>query len=189
MSVATHQTPATLAFSDNAGRMAVEGVVQHKFDVEPVHRDAGGASGGLGKMQIDPAYRKLARERDQAANVKTRTVQVMSDRMITNIRRPVGALMLGQKRKGDSSTKRVALAAPDLQAMLFRLFERQPHWSFAQLQQQTEQPTQHLKAVLLEIALQNKRGPYRDLWELRKEFKTGGKAAAAAPEGDGDAAA
>lgn len=30
-------------------------------------------------------------------------------------------------------------------AMLFTMFERQPHWAFAQLQQETHQPTDHLK--------------------------------------------
>ena len=77
---------------------------------------------------------------------------------------------VGTKRKSDSS-KRVAMDAQELQALLFKLFERQAHWKFSQLQQQTEQPTAHLKSVLSEIAVQLKSGPYKDLWELRREFK------------------
>lgn len=49
-----------------------------------------------------------------------------------------------------------------------RLFEKQPRWSFPQLQKDTNQPTQHLKEVLGEIAVKNLRGPYKDLWELKK---------------------
>lgn len=48
------------------------------------------------------------------------------------------------------------------------MFEKQPRWSFPQLQKDTVQPTQHLKEVLGEIAVKNLRGPYKDLWELKK---------------------
>lgn len=49
-----------------------------------------------------------------------------------------------------------------------RLFEKQPRWSFPQLQKDTHQPTQHLKEVLAGIAVKNPRGPYKDLWELKR---------------------
>ena len=49
-----------------------------------------------------------------------------------------------------------------------RLFEKQPRWSFAQLQKDTHQPTAHLKEVLAGIAVKNPRGPYKDLWELKR---------------------
>ena len=48
------------------------------------------------------------------------------------------------------------------------MFEKQPRWSFPQLQKDTHQPTQHLKEVLGEIAVKTLRGPYKDLWELKK---------------------
>ena len=168
MQIATANGPATLAFSSNAGRFAGEGVVQHRLEV-----DAPGATRSAGgDLTIDPAYRKLSKARYQAASTKTRTVQMMTDHKITNIRKPVSAQIGGTKRKAE--TKRTAIDAQELQAILFRKFERQAQWSFAQLQRETEQPTPHLKAVLSEIAAQNKRGPYRDLWELKKEFRTGG---------------
>lgn len=49
-----------------------------------------------------------------------------------------------------------------------RLFEKQARWAFPQLQKQTNQPTMYLKEVLGEIAVKNPRGPYKDLWELKK---------------------
>ena len=167
MQVASRTAPAMLAFSEISGRIASEGVVQHRLDVEA--RGPGGKTGV--SLAIDPAYRKLSRERQKAASTKTRTVQMMTDPKITNIRQPVGAAGI-LKRKAE--TKRTAIDKVELQAILFRKFERQTHWSFAQLQRETDQPTPHLKSVLTEIAVQNKRGPYRDLWELKKEFKTGG---------------
>lgn len=35
------------------------------------------------------------------------------------------------------------------------------------------QPTQHLKEVLGEIAVKNTRGPFKDLWELKKGERGG----------------
>ena len=43
-------------------------------------------------------------------------------------------------------------------------------WNLNQLIQQTNQPAAWLKEVLLEIAAQSKRGPNKDLWELKKEY-------------------
>ena len=163
MQVDSRSNNTVLAFSNNSGRMASEGVVQHRLDVEP----------GAGGISMDPAYRKISRERHQKASAKTRKIQMMTDPQITNIRRPVGALKdVGAKRKSD--TKRTAMDREELQAMLFRKFEKQAQWSFVQLNRETDQPTGHLKSVLGEIAIQLKRGPYKDLWELKSEFKTNG---------------
>jgi hypothetical protein len=175
MKVVSRAGPAMLAFSGNAGRIASEGVVQYRLEVEPTGRSGGGnaagaSGGGDVGLSSNPAYRKISRERSQAASAKTRTIQMMTDHKITNIRKPVGADLVGAKRKAES--KRTAMDAEELQALLFRKFEKQTHWAFAQLQRETDQPTPHLKTVLGEIAVQNKRGPYRDLWELKKEFKS-----------------
>lgn len=159
--------PGMLAFSNNGGRLASEGTVQHRFETELASRP-----GPSGKApSVDLAYRKLSRERHQAASTKTRTIQY-TDVQITNLRRPVGAEAERAKRKAETE-KRVALEADQLHPLLFKLFERQAHWKFGQLQQQTEQPTAHLKIVLSEIAVQAKSGPYKDLWELKREFRTG----------------
>ena len=92
---------------------------------------------------------------------------MMTDHKILNIRKPVGAEFVGQKRKAE--TKRTAMEKDELQALLFKKFEKQTHWSFPQLQRETDQPTPHLKSVLGEIAVQNKRGPYRDLWSFSRK--------------------
>ncbi len=48
--------------------------------------------------------------------------------------------------------------------------DMQGAWNFNQLIQRTNQPAAWLKEVLLEIAAQSKRGPNKDLWELKKEY-------------------
>lgn len=59
----------------------------------------------------------------------------------------------------------------DLENLLFRLFERQPSWSFNRLQSETNQPTAFLKEVLNEIALLNRKGPNQYLWELKPDYR------------------
>ncbi|PSC71197.1 transcription initiation factor IIF subunit beta [Micractinium conductrix] len=165
-----------LAFSDAVGALASEGKVWQKFDCE-VARKAPCASGaGAASVALDPEYRALSRARHQAAAVKTRTVQYLQDTKL------IGApttVQIGQKRK-EVSEKRDRMDAGQLTSILFRFFEKQPRWNFAQLQKDTHQPTQHLKEVLAEIAVKNPRGPYKDLWELKKEYRAGGEEAGAA---------
>jgi hypothetical protein len=159
-----------LAFADKGGELAAEGKVWQKFDCEVARKTPGGGAAAAGKVVLDPEYRKLSRQRQQAAATKTRTVQYLQDTKL------VGApttVQIGQKRK-EVSEKRDRMDASQLTAILFRLFEKQPRWSFPQLQKDTHQPTQHLKEVLGEIAVKNLRGPYKDLWELKKEYKAGG---------------
>lgn len=49
----------------------------------------------------------------------------------------------------------------------------QPHWNFAQLHKETDQPAAWLKEVLLAVAVFNKRGPNQALWEIKPEYRTG----------------
>jgi hypothetical protein len=46
------------------------------------------------------------------------------------------------------------------------------------LQKELDQPVSWLKEVLNEVASQVKRGPNKDLWELKKHLVTPGSAAA-----------
>jgi hypothetical protein len=74
---------------------AAEGKVWQKFDCEVLRKTiggpggaagaaaaaagGGGGSGGPAKVVLDPEYRKLSRQRHEAAAVKTRTVQYLQD--------------------------------------------------------------------------------------------------------------
>ncbi|KIZ00177.1 transcription initiation factor TFIIF beta subunit [Monoraphidium neglectum] len=76
--------------------------------------------------------------------------------------------------KGPALNRRVRMERPELEQALFALFERQPHWAFMALQKETDQPGGWLREVLSEVALQVKRGPHKDLWELQKQYKVAG---------------
>lgn len=58
-----------------------------------------------------------------------------------------------------------------LTELLFTLFRREQFWTLKALQAETKQPTDHLKAVLAEIATQGTRGPYRNKWTLKAHLR------------------
>lgn len=178
LALSSRPGPAMLAFSERHEGMsrAVEGTVQHRLDVDTRShgpKAAGGREQQRVSVNLNEEYRRLARERFRAedSHRTQRRVQVMTDSKIIDIRKPVGVEggALGMKKKAQRAEKRIASSREELLPVLFKLFQKQGRWSFSQLQKETEQPTQHLKKVLLEIAVQNKAGPYKDLWELSKE--------------------
>ena len=168
------QQQMIVAFRDQGpgGQRSVDGIVQHRLDINPASLKGAGSR---------ERYSKLSRERfgeksTHGAQEKKRGIQIMQDSKIVDIRKPVGVSVdqaFGKRKKKGSDTllleKRVAMESNELMALLFRLFQRQARWSFSQLQKETDQPTQHLKKTLQQIAKQNKSGPYKDLWELSKE--------------------
>lgn len=172
MMLQQQQQQMIVAFRDHGAQRSVDGIVQHRLDINPASLRGAGS-----KEQ----YSKLSRERfgdksSRGATEKKRTIKIMQDSKIVDIRKPVGVSVeqaFGKRKKKGSDTllleKRVAMDSNELMALLFRLFQRQSRWSFSQLQKETDQPTQHLKKTLQEIAKQNKTGPYKDLWELSKE--------------------
>ena len=58
----------------------------------------------------------------------------------------------------------------DVEAAIFRCFERQRHWTFAALHAETDQPAPWLREVLEGVAVLNKRGPLKGQWEQKKDF-------------------
>jgi len=181
MNVSSRWGPPMMAFSERDGGMArsVEGVVQHRLTVDARSHANMKQSGFVGQgdaMKFGGAneeYRKLARQRfkDSDPRKGKRGVQIMTDSKIVDIRKPIGidVAKLGVQKKRAVAEKRIALPKEELLPLMFRLFQKQPRWRFAQLQKETDQPTQHLRGVLMEIASQNRAGPYKDLWELNKE--------------------
>mmetsp|Transcript_15666 Transcript_15666/g.44727 ORF Transcript_15666/g.44727 Transcript_15666/m.44727 type:complete len:312 (+) Transcript_15666:73-1008(+) len=144
----------------------VDGVVQHRLDVDPT------------SLMKKRKYAKVSRSRFSAAESASRhdeqkqkrKIQVMTDAKIVDIRKPIGAdNRKALAKKSGFLEKRVAMESQELLAILFGLFSKQSRWTFGQLQKETLQPTQHLKSVLGQIARLNKVGPYKGTWELTKE--------------------
>jgi len=142
-----------------------------------------------GQVEIDSAYRAMSRDRNIRASIKTATVQrfesAREDRMA---QLEVQRRMFQERRRKEVTkedkldNRRLRKERKELEAELFSLFERQSTWQFSQLVRETHQPPPYVKEVLAEIAFQNKRGPNRDLYELKHEYKD----PAARPPGGAD---
>ncbi|KAK6131004.1 hypothetical protein DH2020_035253 [Rehmannia glutinosa] len=163
----------------NQGRVAMEGKVEHKFDMKPHHRNI-------------EEYRKMCRERTNKSMVKNRQIQVINnDRgvhmrpmpgmmgLITSTSKAITFLLLfyviQDKKKAApvkaSDMKRTRRDRGELEDIMFKLFERQPNWTLKQLVQETDQPAQFLKEILNELCVYNKRGTNQGTYELKAEYK------------------
>ena len=106
MNVTTRNAAPMVAFSQEGQRLACEGTVYQKFDLEVSQKG----------LEVDPAYRALNRERHKAAAVKNRSVQLVSDHKVTNARQPV-YIGAGSK-KSTGGSKRLAKPKEDLEREL-----------------------------------------------------------------------
>lgn len=117
---------------DIAGRaMMIEGKVDKEFYMKPV---------------LNEDYRQIMQKRNEESSRPKRTIQVVNDvqggRRIGLIK-PVNenALLKLQKSKTIPDEKRERLPRKEVMDILFRAFERMPHWNFKGLVEQTQQPT------------------------------------------------
>ena len=85
--------------------------------------------------------------------------------------------------------KFVRMPKNDLLEKLFKLFEQQANWRFDDLRKNTQQPAEHLKEALSEIAVYLTKGSkeLRNTWQLNSSF--GGGEAAESEGGPGSGAA
>ena len=128
------------------------------------------------KPTLSSDYRQVIQARTEEANRHNRTVQY-----VDAFESPVGlglpkyineALLQRQwNKRAAPEQRRERLPHQELLNLLFHQFERQNHWTLQQLVDITRQPVQYLKEVLGEIAIYNTRGPYKNLYELKSEYK------------------
>ncbi|KAI3464895.1 hypothetical protein Pfo_021558 [Paulownia fortunei] len=124
-------------FSDTIqGRVAMEGKVEHKFDMKPHHKNI-------------EEYRKMCRERTNKSMVKNRQIQVINNDRGVHMRPMPGMMGLITSTSKDkkkaapvkgSDVKRTRRDRGELEDIMFKLFERQPNWALKQLVQETDQP-------------------------------------------------
>ncbi|KAL3701931.1 hypothetical protein R1sor_019953 [Riccia sorocarpa] len=151
------------------GKIAVEGKVEHKFDMKP---------SSIG----DEEYRKLCRERLNKSLVKTRTLQRLENDRGSYMRpMPMATFPLPTKDKKkpiappkQPEGKRIRRERNELEDIVFKLFERQSNWSLKQLVHETDQPVAFLKEVLNDLCIYNKRGANQGTYELKPEYKRTG---------------
>ncbi|KAJ8762137.1 hypothetical protein K2173_007287 [Erythroxylum novogranatense] len=149
------------------GKVAMEGKVEHKFDMKPHGEDI-------------EEYGKLCRERTNKSMIKNRQIQVIdNDRGVHMRPMPgmVGLISSSSKDKKKTAPvkqtdmKRTRRDRAELEDIMFKLFERQPNWALKQLVQETDQPAQFLKEILNELCVYNKRGTNQGTYELKPEYK------------------
>ncbi|CAI0382974.1 unnamed protein product [Linum tenue] len=160
--------PMSIFSEPNTGGMvAVEGKVDHKFDLKPHNENI-------------EEYGRLCRERTNKSMIRTRQIQVIDDNRGMHMRPMPGMLGLissnsKEKRKPQpvkqTEVKRTRRDRGELEDIMFKLFERQPNWALKQLVQETDQPAQFLKEILNELCVYNKRGSNQGTYELKPEYK------------------
>uniref|UniRef100_A0A061S5P8 Transcription initiation factor TFIIF subunit beta n=1 Tax=Tetraselmis sp. GSL018 TaxID=582737 RepID=A0A061S5P8_9CHLO len=127
-----------------------------------------------GSVTIDPAYCKLSRERYEAANRKTRTLQMTDGRRdrFAHLKRQQKPKRPAETLRGSrpSETKRVRMEKDELEKLLFSLFEKRPNWSLSDLVEATDQPQAWLKEILLQVAVLNKKGNVKGSYALKPEY-------------------
>ncbi|GLT41129.1 hypothetical protein SLA2020_152150 [Shorea laevis] len=159
--------PMSVFSETNQGRVAMEGKVEHKFDMKP-HQE-----------NIEE-YGRLCRERTNKSMVKNRQIQVIDNDRGVHMRPMPGMVGLISSNSKDkrktapvkqSDVKRTRRDRGELEDIMFKLFERQPNWALKQLVQETDQPAQFLKEILNELCVYNKRGTNQGTYELKPEYK------------------
>ncbi|PPD88870.1 hypothetical protein GOBAR_DD14191 [Gossypium barbadense] len=155
-------------FSESSqGSVAMEGKVEHKFDMKPHEENI-------------EEYGRLCRERTNKSMIKNRQIQVIDNDSGVHMRPMPGMVGLISSNPKDkkktmpvkqSDVKRTRRDRGELEDIMFKLFERQPNWTLKQLVQETDQPAQFLKEILNELCVYNKRGANQGTYELKPEYK------------------
>ncbi|KAE8666420.1 Papain family cysteine protease [Hibiscus syriacus] len=155
-------------FSETSqGAVAMEGKVEHKFDMKPHEENI-------------EEYGRLCRERTNKSMIKNRQIQVIDNDRGVHMRPMPGMIGLISSNPKDkkktmpvkqSEVKRTRRDRGELEDIMFKLFERQPNWTLKQLVQETDQPAQFLKEILNELCVYNKRGANQGTYELKPEYK------------------
>nr|GMD97463.1 transcription initiation factor IIF subunit beta [Ipomoea batatas]GMD98455.1 transcription initiation factor IIF subunit beta [Ipomoea batatas] len=159
--------PMCIFSESNQAKVAMEGRIEHKFDMKPHTRNM-------------EEYRKMCRERTNKSMIKNRQIQIIDNDRGVHMRSMPGMLGLiasGSKEKKKAApvkgpeVKRTRRDRGELEDIMFKLFERQPNWTLKQLVQETDQPAQFLKEILNELCVYNKRGANQGTYELKPEYK------------------
>jgi transcription initiation factor TFIIF subunit beta len=159
--------PMSIFSETTQGKLATEGKVEHKFDMQPHNKNL-------------EEYGRLCRERTTKSMVRNRQIQVIDNDRGVHMRPMPGMIGLissnsKEKRKPQpvkqTDVKRTRRDRGELEDIMFKLFERQPNWALKQLVQETDQPAQFLKEILNELCVYNKRGTNQGTYELKPEYK------------------
>ncbi|KAJ3226755.1 hypothetical protein HK099_004173 [Clydaea vesicula] len=170
LKVSNKGTKNSYVFTENEQGEAEEifGTVFHEAQCTPI---------------MDKEYRDFLKKKSKINEVKqkpVRTVKKMDEKEERKILF-IGGSLKSQKETTNFSTakkkiktqdKNERMDRDDLINILFQLFSEEDYFSFKSLVERTKQPQQFLKEVLNDICILNKRGPYKQEYGLKPEFKS-----------------
>lgn len=129
------------------------------------------------KPQLNDEYRAMLLQRTVEANRPRRTVQLVDSRtsavqvgLIPHVRES-DLLARRRQRLGEPEQRRERLPEQEVMNLLFKAFEQYPLWSLRGISEHTQQPVVHVREILSKIANYITRGPNKNLYELKPEFK------------------
>ncbi|XP_015583911.1 general transcription factor IIF subunit 2 isoform X2 [Ricinus communis] len=145
------------------GKVSVEGKILYKFDMRPHTENL-------------ENYAKMCRERTKKYMTKGRQIQIIDNDNGSHMRPMPLMIASGSNDKKKppakaTDVKRTRRDRGEMEAIMFKLFERQPNWTLRQLIQETDQPEQFLKDILKELCVYNNKGTNQGSYELKPEYK------------------
>jgi len=143
----------TFAFTEtDQGQVTLEGNVPSRWDCRP---------------DMTKEYRSVLQSREDHEKKRHRPLIT-----ITEDQAPKTIHQRSKVRKAEPiQDKMTRIPKPDLINAIFHLFSTQEHWSLKSLRDSTEQPTAYLKEVLQELCVYTKKGPNKNTFELKPEYK------------------
>ncbi|KAL9995760.1 putative DNA helicase [Helianthus debilis subsp. tardiflorus] len=118
-----------ISSESSQGRVATEGKVEHKFDMQPNNKNM-------------EEYRRMCHERTNKSLIKNRQIQAIDNDSGLHMRPMPGMVSLiasnsKEKKKAapvkGPEVKRTQRDRGELEDIMFKLFERQPNWALRQL--------------------------------------------------------
>ncbi|KAL6079440.1 General transcription factor IIF subunit 2 [Balamuthia mandrillaris] len=116
-------------------------------------------------------YRTLVKNRQEASEQVTMFLRPYDDSEPASQPKP---FTRQAPKKAEAPDKKTRLDRQDLINLLFLHFEQKPYWTLKDLLHVTKQPTVWLKQILTELCTINKKGPNKNKWELKPEYKQRG---------------
>jgi len=153
----SHLQMGMKVFSEDSGGVTFSGTIDAKMDMEPIEGDS--------------QYKLLTKNRSIERNKKTKqtlTTEGISDAVKPSVALSNAKYIIYKKEK--NLDKAVPIEKEALLDVLFEAFESKPYWDLKSLITHTRQPQLYLKKVLTEVAIYNKRGPYKSTYEIKPEF-------------------
>ena len=164
--------------ADEAKALSITGTVQFEFHATPV---------------IDDDYRSIMRKRKEMSESGARSTQIIeakgelqsvqnvSKKFLDSASIQAPSAMIVHKKRRAEDFRRDRLPREELVELLFKAYQKKEHWSLKEIQEVVNQPVAYLKEILAELCVYIPRGPYKNLYQLKAEYKQVGISSTPAP--------